>query len=123
MMYDPNFPNRPGPYDDPLRNKLLNRKIPENDTAAGWNAFAAIAIAPASSHIRNIRNIRSAPILQFFAYGHLPPHLANVSERFAKLAFALAEALPENPQRDQALELLLASKDCAVRAVLWKHPA
>ena len=59
MMYDPNFPNRPGPYDDPLRNKLLNRKIPENDTAAGWSAFAAITIAPASSHIRNIRNIRN----------------------------------------------------------------
>ena len=85
-------------------------------------------------------------ILQFFAYEHLPPHLAAVSKPFCDLARAmvskpfadLAHAivlggnvpeagtvtignpLPRNPERTVALRKLLEAKDAAVRAVLSK---
>jgi hypothetical protein len=60
------------------------------------------------------------PLLQFFEYAHLPPHLAQISEEFYKLAHWIAEALPRNPERTVALRKLLEAKDCAVRAKLFK---
>ena len=74
------------------------------------------------------------PILQFFTYKHLPAHLAAVSKPFCELAHAmvlgdnapeagsvtLGNALPNNPQRDLALQDLLKAKDAAVRALLFK---
>lgn len=63
-----------------------------------------------------------AGVLQFFAYAHLPPHLAAVSEGFYGLAMKVAEG-PQNPETTVALRKLLEAKDCAVRAVLWKEPA
>lgn len=77
-------------------------------------------------------------ILQFFAYAHLPPHLAMVSKPFCDLAHALvlgdnaAEAgtattghgpLPRNPERTVALRKLLEAKDAAVRALVAKDDA
>lgn len=62
------------------------------------------------------------PMLQFFAYEHLPPHLQAVSKAFAKLAQSIVEELPRNPERTVALRKLLEAKDCAVRSVLWKEP-
>ncbi len=68
----------------------------------------------------------SDPILQFFAYEHLPPHLQVVSKPFCDLARAMCDgniplpALPVNPERHEALRKLLEAKDCAVRAVLYK---
>ena len=59
-------------------------------------------------------------IFQFFAYGHLPPHLAAVSEPFAFLAKTIVDTLPRNPERTVALRKLLESKDAAVRAALAK---
>jgi hypothetical protein len=74
-------------------------------------------------------------ILQFFAYGHLPPHLQAVSKPFCELAHAIvygdgvvesgnpspmASALPRNPERTVALRKLLEAKDAAVRALLFK---
>jgi hypothetical protein len=56
------------------------------------------------------------PILQFFSYKHLPPHLADVSELFAMLAHRLVADLPRNPERTVALRKLLEAKDAAVRA-------
>lgn len=61
----------------------------------------------------------SEPLLQFFAYAHLPPHLQEVSKPFGELANHLL-TLPRNPERTVALRKLLEAKDCAVRAVLWK---
>ena len=71
------------------------------------------------------------PILQFFAYEHLPPHLQPVSKAFADLARAIVGdergmqagtsvrfPLPRNPERTVALRKLLESKDAAVRAAL-----
>ncbi|MBZ4402445.1 hypothetical protein [Myxococcus sp. AS-1-15] len=73
-------------------------------------------------------------ILQFFAYAHLPPHLAAVSKPFHDLAHALVNGdngpesgtvtlgppLPRNQERTAALRKLLESKDAAVRAVVAK---
>lgn len=59
------------------------------------------------------------PVLQFFAYAHLPEHLQEVSRPFAELANHLL-TLPRNPERTVALRKLLEAKDCAVRAMLFR---
>jgi len=61
------------------------------------------------------------PILQFFDWQHLPPHLAAVSEPFGKLAQQIVVYLPRNPERTVALRLLLQSKDAAVRAAIYRE--
>lgn len=58
-------------------------------------------------------------IKQFFAYAHLPPHLALVSGAFTDLVQVVLQ-LPDNPERDVALRKLLEAKDAAVRARLAK---
>jgi hypothetical protein len=60
------------------------------------------------------------PMLQFFMYGHLPPHMQAVSRPFCELAIFIVETLPRNPERTVALRKLLEAKDCAVRAVIYK---
>lgn len=59
------------------------------------------------------------PLLQFFSYSHLPPHLQKVSEPFGKLAESIVQNIPRNPERTVALRKLLESKDCTIRAVLY----
>jgi hypothetical protein len=77
----------------------------------------------------------SEPILQFFAFKHLPPHLRAVSKPFCDLAHAIVDGdnapesgtltlgppLPRNPERTVALRKLLEAKDAAVRALLAKE--
>ena len=60
------------------------------------------------------------PMLQFFAYDHLPERLRNVSAPFGEMARHIVETLPRNPERRVALRKVLEAKDCAVRALLWK---
>lgn len=60
------------------------------------------------------------PLLQFFVHTHLPPHMQNVSRPFCELAHRMVETLPQNPERAVALRKLLESKDCAVRAIIYK---
>lgn len=60
------------------------------------------------------------PLLQFFVWEHLPPHLQEVSQPFGELADRIVSTLPRNPERTTALRKLLEAKDCAVRAVLFK---
>ena len=60
------------------------------------------------------------PILQFFAYSHLPAHLQTVSKPFGDLATHVVDTLPRNPERTVALRKLLEAKDAAVRAKLYK---
>jgi hypothetical protein len=62
------------------------------------------------------------PIMQFFAYEHLPPHLQLVSAPFGQLAETIVSTLPRNPERTVALRKLLESKDAAVRAKLYQDP-
>lgn len=56
-------------------------------------------------------------LLQFFAYGHLPPHLQAISQPFFDLASTVANG-PQNAETTTALRKLLEAKDCAVRAGL-----
>lgn len=60
-------------------------------------------------------------ILQFFAYGHLPQRLQDVSRPFGDLAATMVETLPRNPERTAALRKLLEAKDAAVRALIAKE--
>lgn len=60
------------------------------------------------------------PTYQFFTYSHLPAALQNVSRPFSDLADLLLQ-LPRNPERSVALRKLLESKDCAVRAFLYRE--
>lgn len=60
------------------------------------------------------------PMLQFFAYEHLPDHLRAVSQPFSELAHWVVENLERNPERTVALRKLLEAKDCAVRSRLFK---
>lgn len=62
-------------------------------------------------------------LLQFFAYEHLPERLQAVSKPFGELAAKLVAELPRNAERTVALRKLLESKDCAVRALLFKEAA
>lgn len=60
------------------------------------------------------------PLLQFFAYEHLPERLQDISRPFNGLAHQIEASLPNNPEKTVALRKLLEAKDCAVRAVLFK---
>jgi hypothetical protein len=70
------------------------------------------------SHNRGALN--TDPLLQFFAYDHLPCRLQPTSALFGSVATTVVETVPHNPARDQALCRLLEAKDAAVRAMLWK---
>jgi hypothetical protein len=59
------------------------------------------------------------PILQFFAYNHLPERLRIVSQPFGELAERVVNNLPRNAERTVALRKLLEAKDAAVRAQLF----
>lgn len=59
------------------------------------------------------------PILQFFAFEHLPERLRPVSQPFSVLAHQIVDTLPRNPERTVALRKLLEAKDAAVRSVLY----
>jgi hypothetical protein len=71
------------------------------------------------------------PIMQFFEYEHLPPHLQRISKPFCELARSIVAEdgmyepdgserlhLPRNAERTVALRKLLESKDAAVRAAI-----
>lgn len=59
-------------------------------------------------------------LIQFFQYGHLPAPLQEVSRPFYDIAKRLDSTLPDNAEKTTALRKLLESKDCAVRAMLFK---
>ncbi len=56
------------------------------------------------------------PIMQFFAFAHLPELLQVISKPFGELATKIVSELPRNPERTVALRKLLEAKDAAVRA-------
>lgn len=61
------------------------------------------------------------PLLQFFAYEHLPLELQTISKPFGELAQAMMQRLPAaSGERSEMLRKLLEAKDCAVRARLFK---
>lgn len=58
------------------------------------------------------------PILQYFEFKHLPPHLRDVSEACHSLAHAINDNLPDSAEKSAGLRKLLEAKDCFVRAAL-----
>lgn len=59
-----------------------------------------------------------SPIMRYFAYAHLPPHLQEVSQPFCELAEHIENTLQSGPEKSVALRKLLEAKDAAVRAAL-----
>jgi len=59
-----------------------------------------------------------SPIIKFFRFEHLPPHLAEVSRPFCELAEWMESNLLSCAERSAGLRKLLEAKDCAVRAKL-----
>ncbi|MFF2650613.1 hypothetical protein [Streptomyces sp. NPDC058045] len=66
------------------------------------------------------RHPSTTHVLRYFAYDHLPPHLAEVSAPFHGLAHELVAGLPDGPELTAGLRKLLEAKDCMVRAALDK---
>lgn len=58
------------------------------------------------------------PIMRYFEYAHLPPHLQAVSKLLGDLAVQMDNALPDGPEKSAGLRKLLEAKDCFVRAAL-----
>ncbi len=64
--------------------------------------------------------VEGYPIINYFKYDHLPPHLQEVSRPFCVAAHHMAVALPRCAETTAGLRKLLEAKDCAVRAKLTK---
>lgn len=62
------------------------------------------------------------PIMQYFAYAHLPANLQAVSKDLCMLAENMNIQLPDGPEKSAGLRKLLEAKDCFVRAALTKLP-
>lgn len=60
------------------------------------------------------------PILKFFAYEHLPPHLQEVAKPIGNLTRTITATLPPGAELSTNLRKLLEAKDCFVRAKLEK---
>ena len=60
----------------------------------------------------------SSPILKYFEAGHLPAHLAAVSQPLGDVARSMDTILPDGPEKSAGLRKLLEAKDCFVRAAL-----
>lgn len=58
------------------------------------------------------------PIMKYFEYEHLRPHLQDVSKPFGDLAKHMNATLKDGPEKSAGLRKLLEAKDCAVRAAL-----
>lgn len=62
--------------------------------------------------------IDQEPMLRWFAFAHLPPHLQAVSAVFKHAADHVVVQCEPSEQRTAALMQLLLAKDAAVRAAL-----
>ena len=59
-----------------------------------------------------------SPIMKYFEYAHLPPHLQEVSRPIGDLAHQMNDQLPDGPEKSAGLRKLIEAKDCLVRAKL-----
>lgn len=59
-----------------------------------------------------------SPIMQYFAYAHLPEHLQVVSKPIGELAEKMDRELPNGAEKATGLRKLLEAKDALVRANL-----
>lgn len=58
------------------------------------------------------------PIMKYFEYEHLPPHLQEISKPFGDMAQAFNSSIADGPEKSAGLRKLLEAKDCMVRAAL-----
>jgi hypothetical protein len=63
----------------------------------------------------------NSPILKYFAYEHLPPHLQRASAPVCDVANQYDVYLPDCPEKEAGMRKLLEAKDCFVRAALEKE--
>ncbi len=61
---------------------------------------------------------KQSPIMQYFAYTHLPDKLQVVSKPIFDLARQLDNSLSDGPEKSTGLRKLLEAKDCFVRQAL-----
>ncbi len=87
-----------------------------SEVTNGVEGKRTILAAPHTAVISN----PSDPMLQFFRYSQLAPHLQEISKPFGILAENLVNTLPRNPERTAALRKLMEAKDCAVRALIYE---
>jgi hypothetical protein len=66
----------------------------------------------------NLKGKTMSPIMKYFEYAHLPPHLQEVSKPIGDLAHQMNDQLPDGPEKSAGLRKLLEAKDCLVRAKL-----
>lgn len=59
-------------------------------------------------------------LLRWFDSGHLPKHLAEVSDKFGELAYWVADRA-SGAEVTTAVRKILEAKDCAVRAAVAKN--
>jgi hypothetical protein len=59
-----------------------------------------------------------SPIMQYFAYQHLPENVQGISSQVWMLANSMESHLPDGPEKSAGLRKLLEAKDCFVRAAL-----
>lgn len=74
-----------------------------------------------AAEARQAMNTYVEPLLQFFAFAHLPERLQEISKPFADLACDLLK-LPRNAERTIAIRKLIEARDSAVRADIFKAP-
>lgn len=84
----------------------------------GYESFrSAEAFEAASIPVNTELSPDAQPILSFFTYNHLPPHLKEISSLIAELAFIMDHKLDDNSEeKSVGLRKLLEAKDCLVRA-------
>lgn len=64
------------------------------------------------------RHLGTLHLARYFAWSHLPPHLAEVSRPVCEVMTELVAVLPDGPELTAGLRKLLEAKDCLVRAAL-----
>lgn len=60
--------------------------------------------------------LQEEPMLEWFAYEHLPPKMAELSKLYCRLAKDTCRMTQPGNERTMALRKLLEAKDAAVRA-------
>jgi len=60
----------------------------------------------------------SNPIMVFFDYKHLPPHVQRVSKPYGDLAKWIMDNVPNSAERSVSMRKLLEAKDAGVRAYI-----
>lgn len=88
-----------------------------SEVPGGADATKVYDASTAAARADMADRAKEEPIVRFFAYAHLPPHLQTVSKPFGDLALHLL-TIPRCAERTVALRKLLEAKDAAVRANL-----